>query len=160
MANKVARKVAKKVLVALELNPEIASEVLVKARAMCEPDDELSVITVVDPTTLAYTVDPTMTGKMMRSSYDQAMLSARDQLVELCEPYNITPEQCDVRYGRIAHEVHQALEEGQFDVLVLGSHGRSGWRRLLGSVASSILHGVPVDTWVVKIGKMADDANG
>ena len=147
---------SKKVLVALELNPEIASEVLVKARTLCEPEDELTVLTVVDPTTLAYVADPTMTGQMMQANYEQAMLAAKAQLVALCEPYDIPAEQCHVRYGRIAHEVHLAIAEDQIDVLVLGSHGRSGWRRLLGSVASSILHGVPVDTWVVKIGKPAE----
>lgn len=148
----------RRILVALELNSEIASEVLVKARELCGTDDELAVLNVVDPTTLAYVADPSMTGKMMQANYEQALLSARDQLIKLCAPYDIGPEACEVRYGRIAHQVHQRLDEGDFDVLVVGSHGRSGWRRLLGSVAASILHGVPVDTWVVKIGKPADSA--
>ena len=141
----------KKVLIALELDAQVADQVLTKAQQWCSPDDQITVVTVVDPKMLSYVADPTLSGSMMQSSIDQAMQSAREQLIKLCAAQNIDPNQCKVCYGRIAHEVHRLLAEGGFDCLVLGSHGHSGWRRLLGSIASSILHGVPVDTWVIKI---------
>ena len=147
-----------RILVAVDLDAESAEQVLTKACARFEVesgDTRFKVLHVVDPTNLAYVVDPTMTGKMMRSNVDQAVLVAREALIKLCAPFNIAPEQIEVRYGRIAHEVHEYLQEGGFDTLVLGTHGRSGWHRILGSVACSILHGVTVDTWVVKVGEKA-----
>ena len=146
-----------KILVTLELDAQIAKEVLDKATRLCGPDDQMTVVTVVDPKALSYVADPTLSGTMMQANVDQAIQVAREQLITLCAPYGIEARQCSVCYGRIAHEVHRVLDEGGYDLLVLGSHGHSGWRRLLGSVASSILHGVPVDTWVVKIAGVTEE---
>ena len=91
------------------------------------------------------------TGQMYQQMYDQAMADAARRLGEICLPYGVEASAQHVRYGRVAHEVHALLSEGQFDVCMVGSHGRSGWQRILGSKAASILHGVSVDTWVFKL---------
>jgi len=56
-----------------------------------------------------------------------------------------------VRYRKVAHEVYALLEEGHFDCCMVGSQGYSGWQRILGSKAASILHGTPVDTLVFSL---------
>lgn len=140
-----------KYLVAIELADAPAKAVLDRATAVCGADDQLEVVHVVDPTSVAYSVDPTMTGQMYQQMYDQAMADAARRLGEICLPYGVEASAQHVRYGRVAHEVHALLSEGQFDVCMVGSHGRSGWQRILGSKAASILHGVSVDTWVFKL---------
>lgn len=53
----------------------------------------------------------------------------------------------DWRYGRPAHEIVAHLEDGGFDHVVMGSHGRSGIDRLMmGSVAETTIRrsSVPV----------------
>jgi universal stress protein A len=37
------------------------------------------------------------------------------------------------------------------DLIVIGSHGREGIQRLLGSTANAVLHGAPCDVLAVRI---------
>lgn len=145
----------KKVLVAIELSDEAAKFVLQKALDAASEDARLEVVHVVDPASVTYSIDPTMTGQVYQQMYEQTVANARARLIELCEPFGFAEDQLHVRYGRVAHEVHGLLQEGEFDTCMLGSHGRSGWQRVLGSKASSVLHGVPVDTWVFSLAQMA-----
>lgn len=144
----------RKILVAVELDDASANTVLRKARDLATDDDTLSVVHVIFPADVGYSPDPTMTGAMYQQTHDVAMENAARRLRSLSTPYGIEPLHCHVRYGRIAHEIHTLIHEQGFDTLMIGSHGWSGWRRLLGSQANSILHGVPVDTWVFKVGEV------
>jgi nucleotide-binding universal stress UspA family protein len=48
---------------------------------------------------------------------------------------------CEVRFGDPGHEIAAYAEEIQAGLIVLSSHGRSAWTRLLiGSVADRVLH--------------------
>jgi len=144
----------KKVLVAIELSEAAAKFVLQKALDAAGEGARLEVVHVVDPASVTYSIDPTMTGQIYQQMYEQTVANARARLVELCGPFGFTEEQLHVRYGRVAHEIHDLLKEGEFDTCMLGSHGHSGWQRVLGSKASSVLHGVPVDTWVFSLAQM------
>ena len=146
----------KKVLVAIELSEEPAKYVLQKALDACPEGVRLEVVHVVDPATVTYSIDPTMTGQVYQQMYDQTMANAQARLVEICSPLGLTTDQLHVRYGRVAHEVHELLQEGQFDTCMVGSHGHAGWKLILGSKANSILHGVPVDTWVFSLKGLED----
>jgi universal stress protein A len=141
----------RKVLVAIELADEPAKFVLQKAMAACPEGVELEVVHVVDPASVTYSIDPTMTGEIYQQMYEQTVANARARLVELCKPFGIGEDKLHVRYGRVAHEIHELLIEGNFDTCMVGSHGYTGWQRVLGSKASSVLHGVPVDTWVFSL---------
>jgi universal stress protein A len=37
------------------------------------------------------------------------------------------------------------------DLLVLGTHGRHGWKKILGSTAAAVVHSAPADVLLVKI---------
>ncbi len=148
----------KKILIAIELSSESARFVLQKALVAAADGDRLEVVHVVDPSTVTYSIDPTMTGQVYQQMYDQTMARAQSRLLEICAPFDFTEEQLHVRYGRVAHEVHQLLVEGEFDSCMVGSHGHSGWQRVLGSKASSILHGTPVDTWVFSLANLQPSA--
>ena len=128
-----------KYLAAIELLDEPARAVLERAQAVCGDGDQLEVVHVVDPTSVAYSIDPTMSGEMYQQRYEQTMADARRRLIELCAPFGIDETRLHVRYGRVAHEVHALLNEGGYDACMLGSHGRAGWQRLLGSKAASIV---------------------
>lgn len=56
----------------------------------------------------------------------------------------------DVRVGPVAQGILDAIEPG--DMIVMGSHGRSGFRRwVLGSVAEEVLRHSPVPVLMVKL---------
>ena len=144
----------KKVLVAIELSDQAGPFVLQKAQEACSEGARMEVVHVVDPSAVTYSIDPTMTGQIYQQMYEQTVANARARMSELCSPFGIADDQLHVRYGRVAHEIHELLREGEFDTCMIGSHGHSGWHRILGSKASSVLHGVPVDTWVFSLANM------
>ena len=78
---------SKRFLVAIELAPPAAEDVLGKATALVAPSDTVDVLYVVDPTTVIYAADPTLTGKMYTEMYERAMANARRRLGEICEPF-------------------------------------------------------------------------
>jgi universal stress protein A len=148
----------KKVLVAIELSDDAANFVLQKARDACADGARMEVVHVIDPSSITYSIDPTMTGQVYQQMYEQTMANAQTRMRELCIPHGLAEDQLHVRYGRVAHEIHDLLREGGFDTCMIGSHGHSGWQRILGSKASSVLHGVPVDTWVFSLANMPASA--
>ncbi len=143
-----------KALIAIELADLPAQSVLDKAKSALREGQQCDVVTVVDPTSVGYSMDPTMSGKMYEAQYDQAVARAKKRLQQLCESADLPVNEQIVRYGRVAHEVHELLHSGKYDCLMIGSHGYHGWQRVLGSKASSILHGVPVDTYIFATPKL------
>jgi universal stress protein A len=139
---------ANKALIAIELADLPAKEVLEKAASVLASGQRCDVVNVVDPTSVGYSIDPTMSGKMYQEQYEQAIARTEARLAEICDATDLPIDQQIVRYGRVAHEVHELLNTGEYDCLMIGTHGYHGWQRVLGSKASSILHGVPVDTYV------------
>ncbi|WJW75904.1 universal stress protein [Thiohalobacter sp. IOR34] len=56
-----------------------------------------------------------------------------------------------VEIGPTRHEILRIASEEAIDLIVIGSHGRHGIGRLLGSTANGILHGAPCDVLAVRI---------
>ena len=58
--------------------------------------------------------------------------------------------------GSAAEEIVHAAESGQFDVVVMGTHGRSGiGRLLLGSVAETVMRHAQIPVLTVREGPRA-----
>ena len=53
-----------------------------------------------------------------------------------------------------ATEIHAYADEAGVDLIVLGTHGRHGWRLMMGSTANAVLHGTHCNVLAVRI---ADD---
>ena len=56
----------------------------------------------------------------------------------------------NVQWGHPKWSIVSWAREKEVDLIVVGSHGRHGIERLLGSVSSSVLHQAPCDVLVVK----------
>ncbi|MFQ1879728.1 universal stress protein [Aeromonas veronii] len=77
-------------------------------------------------------------------------LQARTQLKELVATLPI-PATFDIRFGRAADEIVIQAKEDEVELIVMGSHGRSGISHLLvGSVAESVVRHAPCPVLVVR----------
>lgn len=56
-----------------------------------------------------------------------------------------------VEMGSTKAEILRVAEEQDVDLIVIGSHGRHGLGRLLGSTANAVLHGAACDVLAVRI---------
>ena len=75
---------------------------------------------------------------------------AKSQLKELVATLPI-PAKFEVRFGRATDEIVIQAKEDKVDLLVMGSHGRSGLSHLLvGSVAESVVRHAPCPVLVVR----------
>lgn len=75
---------------------------------------------------------------------------ARTQLKELVATLPI-PATFDIRFGRAADEIVIQAKEDEVEMIVMGSHGRSGISHLLvGSVAESVVRHAPCPVLVVR----------
>lgn len=140
-----------KVLAAIELSARPADLVLNHARRFVGQAGTLCAIHVVEPQYVQYSVDPTFKSTLSRSLEQSALDAAAERLAELCDPHGIGPEQRYVMLGRVADRVHEVATEHGFELIVVGSHGQDGLRRLLGSTANAVLHGAPTDVATVRI---------
>ena len=54
--------------------------------------------------------------------------------------------------GTPATEIRNLVEELKADAIVIGSHGNSGWKIVLGSTAIKLLHGATCDVLTMYVG--------
>ena len=78
---------------------------------------------------------------------DQAMTKLKD----IAAINDIPKSNVNVEIGSPADEIHHLAEKLNADLIVIGTHGQSGLRLLLGSTANAVLHGVKRDVLAVKI---------
>lgn len=134
------------ILVALDLTPDSA-RILAKARRLCDRDySGLHLIHVADHPITGY---GEITGKNHRRGEIQVRQQIFPQLKALAK--DLTIENLHIAFGDPADEVHRLADKLAAEVIVTGSHGERGIKRLLGSTASSIAHGAKCDVLTVRI---------
>lgn len=141
----------RKILLALDL-AEDAEQVIERAAGLAQLcGAQLHLIHVVEPIIVdpAYDVLPALP-----AGYEQDLVKfARERLSSLAREHGIPVDRCKVAVGATKSAVVSEADEGRYDLIVVGSHGRHGLALLLGSTANAVLHGAPCDVLAVRIGK-------
>jgi nucleotide-binding universal stress UspA family protein len=80
----------------------------------------------------------------MGTLYEDAQNEAREKLEQLARCLEGVPHKSHVQHGQIWNSLARVIEANQIDLIVVGTHGRSGiGKLLLGSVAEDILRHAP-----------------
>jgi universal stress protein A len=82
---------------------------------------------------------------------DEIIDLAKQQLHALAEKLNIPVTNCLVELGSPKFGIVKAVEENDIDLIVIGTHGVSGWDVLLGSTADTVLHKAPCDVFAIRL---------
>jgi universal stress protein A len=140
-----------RVLVAIDLSNE--SEKIISRAIELAGDDvsKLFLAHVVEPVAAAYPIDAYAIN--MTKLQEEAMAIAAQRLAGIGEKHGIKSDRQLVLAGAAATEIRSKAEELQADLIVIGSHGTSGWKLLLGSTANKVLHGANCDIMTVRVGK-------
>lgn len=112
---------------------------------------KLTLVTVVDNRlyvgrTVPAAVTPTRIAEPVEDYLMQAAGAYLADAVRQCEQGGIEPEMV-IRTGHPSEEILKEARRSRADLLVLGSHGKSGFGAMMGSVTYGVLHGesrVPV----------------
>lgn len=76
----------------------------------------------------------------MGTIYEDANTEAKERLDQLSDRFEGIPHHNYVRHGQVWNNLAAIIEENEIDLIVLGTHGRTGLGKLLlGSVAEDIL---------------------
>lgn len=140
----------RKVLVAIDCSDESA-EVLSRAAGVQEgTDGELHLIHVIEPLALAYGADVPMDVTDLQSGL---VKQARDTALEYAGHYRIPESRIHVELGSIEKTILDKADDIEADLIVVGSHTRSGLALLLGSTARGLVPGAHCDVLAVKMDK-------
>lgn len=139
-------------LVALDVT-EDAKDIMQAARKLADQcNARLMCMTVVQPLAAVYGGLYVAPYAISRESFEEeALKHAQAKLEALAAQYGVDQGDVHTKLGRPAPEIRATATELNCDLLILGTHARSGLGRLLGSTASAVLHGLPCDAHVVKV---------
>ena len=75
---------------------------------------------------------------------------AKSAMAELGEALHIPEDSQRIEFGSVKMQILDIVKELGADLIIVGSHGRHGISRILGSTASAVVHGADCDVFVVR----------
>ena len=137
------------ILLAVDFTP-VTDTVTRQAMELCQVfKARLSLVHVVEFTQMDLSNDLVLTQEL---EIDQELMKqSKQRLEELAEKLGIDKSECFVSQGSTRREILRLAKELNTNLIVIGSHGREGIQRLLGSTANAVLHGAPCDVLAVRI---------
>lgn len=135
-----------KILVAVEVFS--SNEVVLKrAIKLAKQAKDISLIYVTLPQIYFEPYGAALGSDAVSGIRDQAIA----KLQEIALQHGIPAAQIYTPFGDPADEIHELAEKINADLIVIGTHGQSGLKLLLGSTANAVLHGVKCDVLAVKV---------
>ncbi|WP_290538103.1 universal stress protein [Alcanivorax sp.] len=138
----------RRILVAIDCSDESAQVLSRAAGVLSGNDGELHLIHVIEPLALAYGADVPMDVTDLQSGL---MKQARDTADTYAGRYQIPAENVHVELGSIEKTILDQADKLGADLIVVGSHTRSGLALLLGSTARGLVPGAHCDVLAVKV---------
>lgn len=134
------------VLVAVDLDEDSANYVLESAKQLL-PNVKLSLLHVVERMHFYNAGDASYA--MIDQLHVKMLAEIGSYLERLCVTHRV-PEH-HVLEGHAATEIQRHAEDHGHDLIVLGTHGRNGIRRLMGSTANAVLHGTQCNVLAIRV---------
>lgn len=138
-----------KILVAIDLSEE-ARAVMQRAIELAQfYDADIHLIHVIEPVALnsPYEISPSLPDNMQTVMEERA----KNFIDNLLKEYDRQNSPRTVCIGSIKQHIIEYAKDNDIKLIVVGTHGRHGIGLLLGSTATSVLHGTPCDVYAVKI---------
>lgn len=138
----------KKIVIAIDLHTEYEN-VIHRALKIAESKEDLSLLHV---TMSSVYIQPYLYGVQSNDFNDaERMKEDKKRLQAIAKKFGISSDNVHVKLGNAAEEIQDFANETHADLIVMGTHGRSGIKLLLGSTANSVLHGVKQDVLAVRM---------
>ena len=136
------------ILVAIDLSND-SQKVIDTAVRMAGDASKLHLVHVVEPVAAAYSMD--IYAVNISELQQEAINFAEQRLERIGNDIGVKSGNAHTLLGAPAPEVRNLASEIGADAIVMGSHGHSGWKILLGSTAIKVLHGATCDVLTVHV---------
>ena len=101
--------------------------------------------------TIIHTIEPIPAYGYPGVEFDSPIIDdAKRELAKLGDSFGIPERQQLVAFGSVKTHVLRVAEEQNVDLIIVGSHGRHGITRILGSNSSAIVQGAKCDVFVIR----------
>lgn len=137
-----------KIVVAIDLSPESQKILSMAASIAAGNLSKVHAIHVIEPMPV-YTNETYIPD--VQNAQEQVNATSKQQLSEHAKLVKIPQENQKVLIGSPASEICAYASDSQSQLIVLGSHGVSGWRVLLGSTANSVVQTAECDVLTVRV---------
>ena len=138
-----------KILVAVDLSND-SQKIIDTAVKLAGDTAKLHLVHVVEPVAAAYSMD--IYAVNISELQQEAINFAEQRLEKIGSDIKLDKGNVHTLLGAPAPEVRNLASEIGADAIVIGSHGHSGWKILLGSTAIKVLHGATCDVLTVHVG--------
>ena len=139
----------KNILVAVDLAMDM-DPVIKRATEGIADGATLSLVHVLEPAYFYYGMEPAL--GTLPPSFEEDMLNrAKTELAEAGKKFGVPPTRQYLERGHAPTQILRLAQDKAVDLIVIGSHGRHGWRLLLGSTANAVLHGARCDVLAVRV---------
>jgi universal stress protein A len=142
-----------KILVAVDLSNDSQKVIDTAVRMAGSDASLLHLVHVVEPVAAAYSMD--IYAVNISELQQEAINFAEQRLEKIAGEIGVDKDRVHSLLGAPAPEVRNLANEIGADAIVIGSHGHSGWKILLGSTAIKVLHGATCDVLTVHVGNDA-----
>ena len=136
----------KNILVALDVFAEYEA-VIARGIKMAGEGSTVSLVHVLTPEAVYAPYGAIFPTDLLGQIREQA----DNKLKTIANVNGVNPENIHLPVGRPADEIQNLAQKLDADLIVIGTHGRSGFGLLLGSTANAVLHGVKRDVLSVRI---------
>lgn len=141
----------RKILLAVDLGSN-SNHIIDRATLVVSDNGaELLLVHVNEPVATAYQASGmAVWSSQLVSLNEQIRQLAEQNLDALASRLGVPAANCFLPFGRAATEIRRVAEEQGIDLIIMGTHGRHGLARMLGSTASGVLQGVTCDVLAVR----------
>lgn len=139
-----------KILVAVDLSDDSMKVIETAVRMASSGVEKLHLVHAVEPVAAAYSMD--IYAVNINELQQEASNLAEQRLQAIGKEVGIAESNLHTVMGAPAPEIRALACELNADAIVIGSHGHSGWKILLGSTAIKVLHGAACDVLTVHVG--------
>ncbi len=136
------------IIVGLDLSDE-CKNILAKAAEIAKANNaKLTVAHVFEPLAFAYGGDVPID---LNEAQGVMETQIKKRLHEIATPFDIAESDQLVCIGQTSSELHNAAEERNADLIIVGSHARHGLAALFGNTANGVIRGAGCDVLAVRI---------
>ena len=139
-----------KILVAVDLSNDSPKVIDTAVNMTGNDASKLHFVHVVEPVAAAYSMD--IYAVNINELQQEAINLAEQRLEKIGNEISVGSDRVHTLLGAPGPEIRNLASEIGADAIVIGSHGHSGWKILLGSTAIKVLHGATCDVLTVYVG--------
>jgi len=137
------------ILLAVDLSGELDGPIA-RAVARVGSGATLSIVHVLEPAYFYYGIEPAI-GTLPPNFESDMLERAKKELAAVAARYRVPAERQYLERGHAPTQILRLAKDKGVDLIILGSHGRHGWRLLLGSTANAVLHHAECDVLAVRM---------